>query len=430
MAKMVCAADPDVRVTLIVDPRGKQAVEAAVSAGLPGASDIQVLPDIQSLIDRADQVDALMIGTPCNLHATAATQVAVMRLPIFLEKPVAISWEQLEALDEAYKGREESVVVSFPLRLTDHVQKAAEILRTGRLGTINQVQAINNVPYGGVYFGQWYRDYQKTGGLWLQKATHDLDYINHLVAAASAGARPVSITAMHSRTVYGGTLPEGLLCSECDRVVACPESPQNLAQRGSDGGMLNYAVPSIHSDHLCAFSKSIKNQDAGTAIIMYSDGVHAAYSQNFLTRGSAGRRGATITGYHATLQFDWQSDLITVIDHHRDNVDRIKVESQGAHGGGDSALARDFVDVIRGRGVSHSPLDQGILSAAMCMAAKEAAEFGMTQKLLQYGTRRTDSTNIRPRGTVEPMGTDRPASPRLTTFTPVTRKAASDSVST
>jgi predicted dehydrogenase len=410
-----------------VDPRGKQAVESAIADGLPDADQICVLPDIGSLLDHADQIDALMIGTPCNLHASSAVQVASLKLPVFLEKPVAISWEQLESLSQAFQGREESVVVSFPLRLTDHVQKAAEILRSGRLGTINQVQAINNVSYGGVYFGQWYRDYEKTGGLWLQKATHDLDYINHLVAAASAGARPVSITAMHSRTVYGGTLPERLRCSECDRVVACPESPRNLAVRGNDGGMLNYAVPGVHSDHLCAFSKSIKNQDAGTAMVMYSDGVHAVYSQNFLTRGSAGRRGATITGYHATLQFDWQSDVITVIDHHRENVDRIDVPSQAGHGGGDAALARNFVDVILGRGASLSPLDEGILSAAMCLAAKEAAEFGMTRKVLQYGSRRTDSTNIRPRGAVEPVAIDRPGGPRVAMYTPVTRKTSPDS---
>jgi len=161
---------------------------------------------------------------------------------------------------------------------------------------------------------------------------------------------------------------------------------------------------------------------------MYSDGSHASYSQNFLTRGSAGRRGATITGYHATLTFDWQSDVITVIDHHRDNVDRITVESQGAHGGGDAALAKNFVDVMRNRGISHSPLHEGILSAAMCMAAREAAEFGMTQRLSQYGPRRSDSVNLRPRGPVEPAGAERPPAPKVTTYLPVNRKPATDSL--
>src|SRR4030095_9456493 len=108
-------------------------------------------------------------------------------LPIFLEKPVAISAEQLAALQQAYAGREHSVVVSFPLRLTPLFRRVLDIVRSGRLGTINQVQAVNYVPYGGVYFADWYRDYETTGGLWLQKATHDFDCINQIVAAEPTG---------------------------------------------------------------------------------------------------------------------------------------------------------------------------------------------------------------------------------------------------
>src|SRR5215216_4103278 len=106
-----------------------------------------------------------------------------------------------------------------------------DIIRSGRLGVINQVQSVNNVPYGGVYCGQWYLDFEKTGGLWLQKATHDFDYITQLLAS-----HPATITAMHSRLAYGGSMPPELVCSRCDRNDTCPESPQNLALRGDDGG--------------------------------------------------------------------------------------------------------------------------------------------------------------------------------------------------
>ncbi len=402
MAKMVCQADADVRVAAVVDPRGKAAVDAAVNAGIPDAADIRVLADVETLLHNAGDFDGLMIGTPCNLHSPTAVEAAATGLPVFLEKPVATSWTQLQALADAYRGREDSVVVSFPLRMTAHVQTAAEVLRSGRLGTINHVQAINNVPYGGVYFGHWYREYEKAGGLWLQKATHDFDYINYLINAGSPGTRPVSIAAMHSRTVYGGTLPADLRCSRCDRTATCAESPVNLTRRGSDGGMLNYATPGLDSDHACAFSSTILNQDAGSALVMYSDGAHASYSQNFLTRGTAGHRGATITGYDATMRFDWQADVVTVIDHHRDRVDRIEIASEGAHGGGDAALAKNFAALLRGRDVSRSPLDQGLLSAAMCLAARDSAHSAANQQIKSFGSRPVSATNLQPRGPVEP----------------------------
>jgi predicted dehydrogenase len=402
MAKMICDADDQVEVVAAVDPAAFGASERAQKAELRGARTIRYYDEVESLLAHADDFDALLIGTQCHLHAPLAIAVAETDLPLFLEKPVAISWEQHRALAKAYEGRESSVVVSFPLRMTQHVQVARDIIRSGRLGVVNQIQAVNNVPYGGVYFGQWYREYEKTGGLWLQKATHDLDYVNHLMSASVEGTRPVQIAAMHSRAVYGGTLPPDLRCSKCDRTEVCPESPQNLVQRGSDGGVLNHTTPQLNSDHACTFSSGILNQDAGSAMVMYSSGAHASYSQNFLTRLSAGRRGATVTGYEATLQFDWQSDAITVIDHHRSRVDRIEVGGVGLHGGGDAALAQNFVNLLRGRDVSASTLHDGLLSVAMCLAARDAADQGTTQSIAAFGKRSLPLVNVTPRGPVEP----------------------------
>ncbi len=123
------------------------------------------------------------------------------------------------------------------------------------------------------------------------------------------------------------------------------------------------------------------NQDAGSALIQYGNGAHAAYVQNFLPRLSAGHRGATVIGYAATLRFDWQTDTVTVIDHHRDRVDRIAVAAPGVHGGGDEALARNFVDVVRGRDGPHASLADGLLSAAVCLAARDAANLGVTRRV-------------------------------------------------
>jgi len=382
MCRLIGRADADVRLTTIVDPNPEPARARAARAELPGAATVDVVPDIESLGDRAGDLHGLVIGTPCHLHAPLAVQAAALGLPLFLEKPVATSWDQVRALAAAYEGREASIVVSFPLRLTAHVQTAMNVIRSGRLGVITQVQAINNVPYGGVYFGQWYRDYDKVGGLWLQKATHDFDYISYLLRSA-----PETVTAMHSRRAYGGTMPHDLVCSRCDRNTVCPESPVQLRARGDDGGTLGLGgtKPKDQADHACCFSDGIRNQDAGSAILMYASGAHASYTQNFIARRSAGLRGATIIGYDATLRFDWQSDAVTVIDHHRDRVDRIPVNATGSHGGGDTQLARNFVDVLRGRDVSRSPLSAGLTSAAACLAARDAANTGIAQRVPHFG---------------------------------------------
>jgi predicted dehydrogenase len=357
IASCLAGADAEIKVAVVADPEIASAKKRLDDAKVDRES-ARFVPSCDALLAHADDLDGLIIGTRCNLHAPIAIQVARAGLPIFLEKPVAISAEQVDALHDAYLGREESVVVSFPLRLTPLFQRVVQIIRSGRLGTINQVQATNYVPYGGVYFGQWYRDYDINGGLWLQKATHDFDCINQLVRSD-----PTAIVATSTRKIYGGEMPDDLTCAACTVRRDCPESPESIAARDDDGGM-------GRGDHACAFSVSIRHHDAGSAMIAYADGTHAAYSQNFIPRRSAAQRGARVTGYLATLAFDWYTDTIQVIEHHGRRVENIRVQVTEPHHGGDAALARNFVAVMRKRDVSRASLHDGLLSASMCLAAR------------------------------------------------------------
>jgi predicted dehydrogenase len=368
------AVDPGVSVRAVADPDTENARRRLVMVE-PTHAEVRVYPSADAMLEDPANYDAVVIGTRCYLHTTMAIKVASAGLPLFLEKPVAISLEELGALREAFRGREDEVVVSFPLRHTPLFSKALEIVRSGTLGTINQIQAVNNVPYGGVYFGQWYRNRDQTGGLWLQKATHDFDCINLL-----AGSRPVGVAAMESRRVYGGEKPHDLRCSACDETETCPESPQNLARRGDDGGM--YQDSDDRTDHWCAFSREIQNHDAGSALIMYENGIHASYSQNFLSRRAAYRRGATVIGYEATLEFDLAPMELRIIHHRSAKVEQVQVDVGGeAHGGGDLILAQSFLDLLKGRARPDASLKDGLLSAAMCLAARESARTKTFQRV-------------------------------------------------
>jgi len=226
--------DPGVSILAVADPDTESARRRLA---MVGNAEARVYPSADAMLEDQADYDGIVIGTRCHLHIPMAIKVASVGLPLFLEKPVAISLGELGALREAFRGREDEVVVSFPLRHTPLFSKALEVVKSGVLGTINQIQAINNVPYGGVYFGQWYRNHDQTGGLWLQKATHDFDCINLL-----AGSRPVGVAAMESRRVYGGEKPHDLRCSACDETQTCPESPKNLARRGTTAGCTRTAT--------------------------------------------------------------------------------------------------------------------------------------------------------------------------------------------
>ena len=322
--------------------------------------DVHFYTDASQML-KNEKLDCLTIGTRCSLHTDFMLLTAKYGLPTFLEKPVCINEQQLTALEELNASTDisDKVVVSFPLRNTPIVNCVRDIIKSGKLGQVAHVQAYNNVPYARCYYHGWYRDENETGGLWLQKATHDFDYINSLLE----GIHPVRICAVDSKQVFYGDMPENQKCSECPRAKECPESAQNVATYGD-----RYAV-----EDGCCFAVDTGNQDSGSAIVEYSNGMHAVYSQDFIARKGAGKRGARLIGYYGTVEFDFNTGVVQLYYHNSDATETYRFPTGHGHSGGDAALISNFCDVVSGKDISHSPLKEGILSAKMCLCAKKSA---------------------------------------------------------
>ncbi|GGA09596.1 4,5-dihydroxyphthalate dehydrogenase [Paenibacillus marchantiophytorum] len=303
------------------------------------------------------QLDGILIGTRCLLHTEMALKVLPTGIPLFLEKPVATTMQDLRRLKAGNDHYKSPVVVSFPLRVTSIVQWVKEIVDSGKIGTVEHVQAINNVPYGGVYFHNWYRDESLTGGLFLQKATHDFDYINHVLQM-----QPVSVCAMTSKQIFKGDKPAGLKCVDCTENRTCEESTA-------------FAEPDIRDRWAyCSFAKDTGNEDSGSALIHYENGMHVSYSQNFFARKQAASRGARFLGYKGTVEFDFFTGSVKVFMHHTSRVETYEIDASQDHFGGDRMLASNFIELMQGRNTSISTLDDGLISALQCLKARKSAE--------------------------------------------------------
>ncbi|MBR6633523.1 MAG: Gfo/Idh/MocA family oxidoreductase [Clostridia bacterium] len=308
---------------------------------------------------KKERLDGVCIGTRCSLHTHYALLVARYNIPMFLEKPVCTNYEDLERLKSILHVSEKTVV-SFPLRFTVFTTRIKEMIEGGKCGEIVQVQAYNNVSYGHRYYHKWYRDEKETGGMFMQKATHDFDYINYVLGEI----KPVRVCAMKSKQYFKGDKPEGLLCSSCPDAKTCPESPQNIMKHD----------PAFPGEQ-CCFAVDTGNEDSGSAIVEYDNGMHVTYTQNFVTKFDAAKRGARFIGTEATLEFDWTKSEMTVYNHRDRFVERHTCPNNAAgHFGADPILIQNFVDVMKGEDASHATLCEGILSAEMCLAARKSAE--------------------------------------------------------
>ena len=374
VSKVFREVDPDLRVCAIVDPD-----ESGVQERLEPCDRGAVFYGSLDEMVRGTRLDALAIGTRCNLHTPYAVQAAAYDLPLYLEKPVSISMEQGVALERAFDKTGGQVVVSFPLRTSPLCVLARQYIEDGAVGAPVHITAVNYVPYGTVYWEEPYRNWEITQGLFLQKATHDFDYMMYLMN--SPIVRVGAITARGQ--VFGGTKRAGLVCSECEEQETCLESPQNRERNGTTG---------VHRDHPCVFSvdcgsvETHLNADASSAVVEFASGAHGAYTQVCYARRDAGTRGATVSGFMGTVRFDWYTNELQRVRHHAPYSATERAGSGMSHFGGDLELARDFIGLIRGTATSRTPIETGLRSVYACLAAKESAETGQFVPVRQLGS--------------------------------------------
>ena len=371
---MLRKVEPEVRVVGIVDPDEEGARSRLDECD---RSDVVFYRTLDELVRRA-KPDALAVGTRCHLHAPYAIQAAKYDIPLYLEKPVAINLRQATALERAFERSKCPVVVSFPLRVSPLCVLARRLIEEGAVGEPEHVAAVNYVPYGTTYFDGGYRNFAITQGLFLQKATHDFDYLMYLMGAPIA-----RVGAMWTRgRVFGGDKPAGLVCSRCGERETCLESPVNR-ERNASGGTLR--------DHPCVFGRDIgtpetgMNEDASSALLEFASGAHGVYTQVFYSRRDAAARGATVSGYHGTVGFDWYRNELKRVRHHAPFTDISRASGDASHFGGDMELARDFIAVVKGLGASRTTIRMGIQSVYACLAAKRSAETGRFQPVRQVG---------------------------------------------
>lgn len=364
MMKAFEAIEADILVRAVCDPREAQIREEVAGDGR--FAETEYGQSAEALLGRGD-LDGVFVGTRCSLHARLAARVLESGIPLYLEKPVCISEEQYRSLRAAAQGRTDRAVVSFPLRVSPLVREMKRIVESGLLGRLTMVQAVNNVPYGSVYYHSWYRDPAETGGLFLQKATHDVDYISYLT-----GETPKDAFARTAKLYYKGNHPAGLHCPDCAEYFTCRES--------------SYVVKHILKEEVtgdaCCFAVDTGNEDGASAIFTCESGLLISYNQNFVAKKGAARRGCRLIGTDASVEFDFYTGEVR-----EDRYDTPQTVTHrfagGAHShfGGDEALALDFMGLMNGQ-KPDSDLEAGLNSAAVCLAARRSAQSGRLEPVL------------------------------------------------
>ena len=145
-------------------------------------------PSVEALLAR-DDVSAVFITTPHHLHAGQAIAAANAGKHILLEKPMACTVADCDAIIDACKEKGVSCSIAFSQRTRRCNRKAKQLIDDGAIGRILQFQttALVSLGFGGL--PKWQSDPENLGTLFAH-GVHNIDLLRWF-------------TEQEIRTVYG-----------------------------------------------------------------------------------------------------------------------------------------------------------------------------------------------------------------------------------
>ncbi len=143
-------------------------------------------------------VDAVVISSPDYLHAPQAIAALTAGKAVYVEKPLATTVEQADAVLEAAEVSGSLLFVGHNMRYMPVIETLKKAIDDGLIGAVKSIWCRHFVGHGGdFFFRDWHADRTKVNSLLLQKGVHDLDVLNYL-----SDSEPARVSAFGNQTVY------------------------------------------------------------------------------------------------------------------------------------------------------------------------------------------------------------------------------------
>ncbi|MCL4203323.1 MAG: Gfo/Idh/MocA family oxidoreductase [Pirellulaceae bacterium] len=133
--------ESDVQFVAIADPKAgqRETIKKIVDTKY-GNSDCATFADFRDLLDRQD-INAVLIATGPNWHATAAMMSALAGKDVYCEKPCTRNIAQSLLLADTFRRTARVFQAGTQRRSLPHFAFAVELARTGKLGKLTAVHA-------------------------------------------------------------------------------------------------------------------------------------------------------------------------------------------------------------------------------------------------------------------------------------------------
>ncbi len=147
----------------------------------------EVVGDYRELLGKTD-IDAVVISVPNYKHREVAVAFLEAGKHVFLEKPVAHTLEDCDAIIAAAEASNRILQIGLVYRYSNLYRRMEKELRNGRLGDVKLMWCKEfRDPFPPT---EWFYDKSKSGGAIVEKDCHHFDIFNWMI-----GANPVRVFA-------------------------------------------------------------------------------------------------------------------------------------------------------------------------------------------------------------------------------------------
>ncbi len=358
------------KIVGIADPNPERREMCRLKYGFPAENCFE---NAAALAERGRIADAVINGTMDHQHFETSVPLLKLGYDMLLEKPFAVSKEEMDALMAVIREHGNRVMICHVLRYAPFYRSIKEKLLAGALGDIINIQMAEHVSYHHLSTsyvrGKWGNSKICKTTMLLAKSCHDIDLMMWLMQPTL----PAAVSSVGGKYQFR---PENAPANAAERCVpdcplvdSCRYSSKNLyllhpnrwecyawadLESKKDATMEDRIASFMNGNpyNRCIYKCDNDVVDHQSVLIAFDSGATGTF--NMVGGTAKSMRKIHITG---TL-----GELYGVLDDNRYTLSRISAladsgfedeivdlsgENTEGHGGGDDALTQDFVNYLR-----------------------------------------------------------------------------------
>ncbi len=351
---------PDtMKIVGVADLNGFRKKRTAKAHNIPAEN---CLSDWKDVFAREKFADAVIIATPDNLHFEPCMKALEMGYDVLLEKPAAQTEKECKAILAQAKKHNRIVAICHVLRYAPYFIALRQAIHSGMIGDLVSIQHMEPIQYAHMAHsyvrGKW-RDSNQTTPIILAKSCHDLDIIRWMVDRPCLQIAAEG-TLMHFKSENAPAGAPKRCTDGCPHEATCPYSAIDiyvrrkrhlgvfdLPDKRDEAAIMEKIKTTMFGR--CVYHCDNNQPDHYVTTMLFEGGVTASFTMDAFTPW--GGRRTRVMGTTGYIEGDGKRFTVYTFRDNKKRVWQKDVKELGeykhaGHGGGDHALARDFVEAV------------------------------------------------------------------------------------